>query len=337
MAASSATDGARAMPSRSSSAPASSSSSTRAPPAAGAGGCAVTSLGARRASAAAMASAQASGVRKFGTPARLSAASASGASGARNAASGLPAPALSMIGRTVFSGCARADEPTTASTRSNSGADSKMSSAVFIVAYCAPATVRSTMRAGLTSMPAAASRASVAALAGSMVDAAAARADRPPWWRRPPSSSPRRRSCAAGPAPRAARGRAAAGPRSGRRAYRPGRCRIGEKHVGDVVLARQRAGMRDRKLARRRRAAELVGQDRLAARAPLPARSAARQRRAAWSRETACSRRCRDRRASPRRCRPSERSTSLPTETSPAKPMPRALPRVSSAPIMLPL
>ena len=40
---------------------------------------------------------------------------------------------LSMIGRTVFSGCARADEPTTASTRSNSGAESRISSADFIV------------------------------------------------------------------------------------------------------------------------------------------------------------------------------------------------------------
>ena len=43
----------------------------------------------------------------------LSAANASGASGARKAASGFPAPALSMIGRTVMSGCAargRADD-----------------------------------------------------------------------------------------------------------------------------------------------------------------------------------------------------------------------------------
>ena len=60
--------------------------------------------GARRDSAAAIASAQASGVWKFGTPARPSMASASGASGTRNAASGLPAPAHSMIGRTVTSG-----------------------------------------------------------------------------------------------------------------------------------------------------------------------------------------------------------------------------------------
>ncbi len=89
--------------------------------------------GARRDSAAAIASAQASGVRKLGTPARLSAASASGASGTMNVASGLPAPALSMTGRTVASGCARADEPTTASTRSNSGAVSRMSSVDFIV------------------------------------------------------------------------------------------------------------------------------------------------------------------------------------------------------------
>ena len=106
---------------------------------------------------------------KLGTPARLSAANASGASGAMNAASGLPASALSMIGRTVFSGCARAEEPMTTSTRSNSGAESRMSSVDFTVSYCAPAMVRSMSRAGLTSIPAAASRAKVAALAGSMV------------------------------------------------------------------------------------------------------------------------------------------------------------------------
>ena len=41
---------------------------------------------------------------------------------------------------------------------------------------------------------------------------------------------------------------------------------FGEKHVGDVVLAGERAGVGDRELARRRRTAELVGQHRLAAR-----------------------------------------------------------------------
>ena len=80
-----------------------------------------------------MASAHASGVRKFGTPARLSIANACGASGTRNAASGLAAPALSMMGRTVVSGCERADEPMAASTRSNSGAVVRISSAAFIV------------------------------------------------------------------------------------------------------------------------------------------------------------------------------------------------------------
>ena len=86
-----------------------------------------------RDNAAAMASAQASGVRKFGTPALLSIANACGASGTRNAASGLSAPALSMMGRTVISGCDRADEPMTASTRSNSGAAVRISSVAFIV------------------------------------------------------------------------------------------------------------------------------------------------------------------------------------------------------------
>ena len=41
---------------------------------------------------------------------------------------------------------------------------------------------------------------------------------------------------------------------------------FGQKHVGDVVLAGERAGVRDRELARRRRTAELVGEHRLAAR-----------------------------------------------------------------------
>ena len=41
---------------------------------------------------------------------------------------------------------------------------------------------------------------------------------------------------------------------------------FGEKNAGDIVLAGERAGMRDRKLARRRRTAELVGEHRLSAR-----------------------------------------------------------------------
>jgi hypothetical protein len=45
----------------------------------------------------------------------------------------------------------------------------------------------------------------------------------------------------------------------------PGDAAFGEKDVGDVVLPRERAGMRDRELARRGGAAELVGQHRLAA------------------------------------------------------------------------
>ena len=64
--------------------------------------------GARRDSAAAIASAQASGVWKFGTPACASIASACGASGTRKAAIGFPAPALSMIGCTVEIGIERA-------------------------------------------------------------------------------------------------------------------------------------------------------------------------------------------------------------------------------------
>ena len=55
-------------------------------------------------------------------PAAASCASAAGASGTRYAASGWCALALSIIGLTDFSGCERAEEPITATTRSNSGA-----------------------------------------------------------------------------------------------------------------------------------------------------------------------------------------------------------------------
>ena len=76
-----------------------------------------------------------------------------------------------------------------------------------------------------------------------------------------------------------------------------------EENIGDVVLAGERAGMGDRELARRRRAAELVGDDRFAALRRRQRKPAQAPRHAAWFRETACSRRCRDHRASPRRFR----------------------------------
>ena len=60
--------------------------------------------GSRRPNAAAIASAQASGVWKFGTPAADNRFNASGASGTRNAAIGVFDPALSMIGFTARSG-----------------------------------------------------------------------------------------------------------------------------------------------------------------------------------------------------------------------------------------
>ena len=69
---------------------------------------------------------------KLGTPASLSIARACGASGTRNAAIGFAALALSITGRTASSGWKRAEEPTTASTMSNSGAVVRMSSAAFI-------------------------------------------------------------------------------------------------------------------------------------------------------------------------------------------------------------
>ena len=88
--------------------------------------------GERRAKTAAITSAQASGDWKQGTWAAVSWAMACGAWGTIMAASGLALPALSMMGFTASSGCMRAEEPTTASTRSNSGAASMMSSAAFI-------------------------------------------------------------------------------------------------------------------------------------------------------------------------------------------------------------
>ena len=88
--------------------------------------------GERRSNTAAITSAQDSGLRKQGTLAAVNWAIACGASGTSIAASGLAPPALSMIGLTASSGCDRADDPTTASTRSNSGAASMMSSAPFI-------------------------------------------------------------------------------------------------------------------------------------------------------------------------------------------------------------
>ena len=78
---------------------------------------------------------------------------------------------------------------------------------------------------------------------------------------------------------------------------------IGEERVGDVVLAGERAGVRHRELARGFRAAELVGDDRLAALGRGEREARAARRRCAWFRGTARSRRCRDRRASRRRSR----------------------------------
>ena len=74
-----------------------------------------------------------------------------------------------MIGLTASCGWNRAEEPTTASTRSNSGAASMMSSACFITSYRVPASVRSSTRPGAAEMPAAASFASVSAEGGCTV------------------------------------------------------------------------------------------------------------------------------------------------------------------------
>ena len=96
-------------------------------------------------------------------PASARLCSASGASGTRNAASRAPPAPLSSTGRTASSGWKRADDPATAITRSYSGAASIASSAGFITSYRVPARVRSRMRPWSCAMPAAASRATVAA------------------------------------------------------------------------------------------------------------------------------------------------------------------------------
>ena len=73
--------------------------------------------------------------------------------------------------------------------------------------------------------------------------------------------------------------------------------------LGDVVLAGERAGVRDGELARGRRAAELVGDDRLAACGRAERKVAQRVGVAHAFPGTAGSRRCRGRRGSRRRSR----------------------------------
>ncbi len=109
-----------------------------------------------------MASAQLSGVRKQGTPACVSWASAWGASGTSMVTSGLAWPALSRMGLTARSGLKRADEPTTAITMSNSGASSRISSAFIMTSYLVPASVRSSTRPALPGICAACRLAMVA-------------------------------------------------------------------------------------------------------------------------------------------------------------------------------
>ena len=108
-------------------------------------------------------------------------------------------------------------------------------------------------------------------------------------------------------------------------AFDPRDAAIGEERARHIVLAGERAGVGDGKLARRRRAAELVGDDRLAARRRAEREFAQRRPHCGSIRGTAGSRRCRDRRACTAQISPTERSTSLPIETSPAKPTPARL------------
>ena len=108
-------------------------------------------------------------------------------------------------------------------------------------------------------------------------------------------------------------------------AFDPRDAAIGEERARHIVLAGERAGVRDGKLARGRRAAELVGDDRLAARRSAEREFAQRRRIADAIRGTAGSRRCRDHPASTAQISPTDRSTSLPIETRPAKPTPLRL------------
>ena len=121
----------------------------------------------RRAKTAAIASAHASGPRKHGTRPAVDMASACSTSGTIIAAIGVRCPALSTIGWTASCGWNLADEPIVASTRSNSGASSKTSSAAFITSGLTPARVRSTTRPGDRRAP---GRAIVAALGRGRLD-----------------------------------------------------------------------------------------------------------------------------------------------------------------------
>ena len=86
-------------------------------------------------------------------------------------------------------------------------------------------------------------------------------------------------------------------------AFHPRDAAIGEERARDVVLAGERAGVRDGELARRRRAAELVGDDRLAARRGAEREFAQARPRCGCFRGTADSCRCRGHRASRRKSR----------------------------------
>ena len=130
--------------------------------------------------------------------------------------------------------------------------------------------------------------------------------------------------------------RPAAWSRSGRRAYRPARCRR-RRGTHSPHRPRRRARRCARPQARAPRPSGRACRRRSACRAPPPrAQRCAAHRPCAGFRETARSRRCRDRRRVAAQISPSDRSTSLPTDTRPANPTPRALPRDSQVPIRLP-
>ena len=227
-----------------------------------------------------------------------------GASGTRNAASGLPAPALSMIGCTASSGMEprrRADdrEHKIEFRRRQQNVERRPS---CLVAGAGDREIDQARRRDLDpcgrearqrlgARPRRSSRRALASGSITMVAPPAVVVTTP--------TSARARTCRSRRHPRQQR----QAPISASSVVDARDAASREEGVGHIVLARERAGMRDRKLARRGRTAELVGDDRLAALRGRERKGAQRGPRGAWFRETACSRRCRDRRASLRKSR----------------------------------
>ncbi len=222
--------------------------------------------GARRDSAAAIASAQASGVRKPGTPACASIASACGASGTRKAASGFPAPALSMIGCTVVFGMR-------ARRRADGGEhEIEFRRCQHDVERClhgvvARARDREIDQTRGLHRDAGRRLDSPQRLGARRLDrktAQAQRIDHHGGAAGRGGHNPDRLAGRRAGSDRHARDQRHAFDQAVERQHARDAA-FGEKHVGDVVLAGKRAGMRDREFARCGRTSELVGENGLAA------------------------------------------------------------------------